>query len=69
MWWRGAIILMILGLGVTLTVAWGWRAAVAYGFFLAIALLMTAFLILWGGVGQRGGGWYYERQLRGHHRR
>jgi hypothetical protein len=64
-WWRGAIIVLLLGLGVAMTVAWGWTAAVIYGFFLAVALFNALFFILWAPIAQRGGGWYYERQLRG----
>ena len=68
MWWRGALILMVAALGVTLIVAWGWRAGIVYAFFVAVALLQTMFVVLWGGIARRGGSWYYERQLRGHRR-
>jgi hypothetical protein len=65
-WWRGAIVALLLGLGVTMTVAWGWTAAVIYAFFLIVALSYAFFAIGWGQIARRGGGWYYERQLRGH---
>jgi predicted Kef-type K+ transport protein len=68
MWWRGAIILLVIGLGIAIMVAWGWSAGIVYGFFLALAVFQTVFLVLWGGVAQRGGSWYYERQLRGSRR-
>ena len=70
MWWRGAVVTLVLGLGVTLTIAWGWRAAVVYAFFVVVATCYSAFIILWGQIARRSGGWYYERQLRGSdHRR
>ena len=55
---------MVLALGVTLIVAWGWRAGIVYAFFLAVALLQTMFLVLWGRIARRGGGWYFDRRLR-----
>ena len=63
--WRRATILMLIAPGAAMTVAWGWRAGIVYGFFLAVALAQTAFVVLWGRVGERCGGWYYDRQLRG----
>jgi multisubunit Na+/H+ antiporter MnhB subunit len=69
MWWRGAIIALLLGLGVAMTVAWGWKAAAIYSFFLGLAVIWTAFAVLWGRLAQRSGGWYYERQLHGYDRR
>ena len=64
MWWRVALILMVAALGVALIVAWGWRAGIVYAFFLAVALLQTMFLVLWGRIARRGGGWYFDRRLR-----
>ena len=45
--WRGAIIAILLGLGVAMTVAWGWTAAVVYAFFLGVALSYALFAIGW----------------------
>jgi hypothetical protein len=69
LWWRAAVITPVLGLGVTLTIAWGWGAAVVYAFFVIVAACYAAFITLWGQIARRSGGWYYERQLRGpdHH--
>jgi hypothetical protein len=67
-WWRGAIIAILLGLGIAMTVAWGWTAALVYAFFLGVALSYAFFAIGWGRIARQGGGWYYERQLRGHRR-
>jgi hypothetical protein len=64
--WRGAIIAILLGLGIAMTVAWGWTAALVYAFFLGVALSYALFAIGWGRIARQGGGWYYERQLRGH---
>jgi hypothetical protein len=65
--WRGAILALVVGLGITLTVAWGWTAAAIYAFFVFVASCNAMFIILWGRIAQRGGGWYYERRLRGSH--
>jgi hypothetical protein len=65
MWWRGGIILLLFGLGIVLTIAGGWAAAIVYGFFLVVAVAQAACFILWGRIAQWGGGWYYDRQLRG----
>ena len=69
MWWRGAIIGTILGLWIALGVAWGWNAALVYGFSLLIACLFALGAVLGGGVTKEIGAWYFDRQLRGHHRR
>jgi hypothetical protein len=65
MWWRLAIVASILGLWLTLGIAWGARAAFVFGFFVLIAGMYTVWAVVLGRLGQQAGGWYFERQLNG----
>jgi hypothetical protein len=69
MWWRGAIIGMIVGLWIAVGLAGGPTAALLYGLYLLIACLFVAGVSVGGGATQQFGAWYHDRQLRGRHRR
>ena len=64
MWWRGAIVASILGLWLAIGIAWGGIAALIFGFFVLIACINAAWMILAAGVDRRFAGWYYEHLLR-----
>jgi hypothetical protein len=66
MWWRAAIIVAILGLWLTLGIAWGARAAFVFGFFVLISCIYAVWAHLFGRFTRDAGSWYYERQLTGH---
>ena len=63
MWWRGAIVVAILGLWLAVGVAWGARAALIFFFFVVVASLFGFWSLAAGRLSQRAGGGYYERQL------
>ena len=65
MWWRGAIIASILGLWLTVGIAWGARAAFVFGFFVLIAGIYAVWAFLFGRFSRGAGSWYYDRQLNG----
>jgi hypothetical protein len=65
MWWRAAIVAPILGLWLTVGIAWGGRAAFVFGFFVLIAGIYSVWAFLFGRFSQRAGSWYYDRQLNG----
>ena len=65
MWWRAVIVASILGLWLTVGIAWGARAAFVFGFFVLIATVYALWAVLFGRLDQRAGSWYYERQLNG----
>jgi hypothetical protein len=55
----------VLAPGIAMTVAWGSGAGVAFAFFVAVALVRMAAVIVGGPLIQQAGRAYYERQLRG----
>jgi hypothetical protein len=63
--WRAAVVVVLVGLCLAAVVAWGWRAAVAVGFFGFFAGVATVGAAVGGGVLTRSGGAYYERLLNG----
>jgi len=63
MLWRGAIVAGILGLWLTIGVAWGGRAAFVYGFFVLVACVFGFWAIAAGHLSRRAGAGYYHRQL------
>ena len=65
MWWRRAIVGSILGLWLTVGIAWGARAAFVFGFFVLIAIVYAVWALAFGRLDQRAGSWYFERQLNG----
>ena len=56
-----AVVAVMLVPGIAMLVAWGWRSALVYGFFLAIAVLVF--------VASRVGGDWLESASRGRFRR
>jgi hypothetical protein len=58
----------VLALWVAITFTWGWDAGIAYAFFVAVALVRIAGVIVAGPLIQQAGRGYYERQLRGRRR-
>jgi predicted LPLAT superfamily acyltransferase len=66
MWWRRAVVAAILGLWLTIGVAWGGRAALVYGFFVLVACIFGFWAVAAGSLSRRAGGGYYERQLDSH---
>jgi hypothetical protein len=67
--WRAAVVVVLAALWIAAMVAWGWRVAVVFGFFLALAGILTVGASVGGGVLSRSGGAYYERLLNGPRRR
>jgi hypothetical protein len=65
---RAILVTVVLGLWLAVSIAWGWPAAVIFGFFVFTAAVRVVWAILWGDIARRGGSWYYDRQLGGHHR-
>jgi hypothetical protein len=63
MWWRGAIVVSILGLWLAIGVAWGARAALVFFFFVFVASLFGFWAHAAGQLGRRAGAGYYQRQL------
>ena len=61
----GFVLSSILGLWLTVGIAWGARAAFVFGFFVLIAGIYAVWAVLFGRLDQRAGSWYYERQLNG----
>jgi hypothetical protein len=61
--WRGAIVASILGLWLTLGLAWGAHAAVVFAFFLLVACTYAVWGRLAGHLVRQAGGGYYQRQL------
>jgi hypothetical protein len=68
-YWRGAIIVFLAGLGIAMTIAWGWSAGLVYAFYLGVACCFVFFAVGWGRIARQAGGWYYDRQLHGPRRR
>jgi hypothetical protein len=66
--WRTLVVLFLLGIWLSVGVAWGWRAAVVLGFFLALAGAYAAAASLWGDVLSRAGERHHDRLLNGRHR-
>ena len=62
------IIAAVLPLWIAVTVARGWGAGVAFAFFVAVALVRMAGVIVGGPLIQQAARGYYERQLRGRRR-
>jgi len=65
MWWRRAVIASILGLWLTIGVAWGGRAALVFGFFVLISIVYAIWAVLFGRLDRQAGSWYFDRQLNG----
>lgn len=65
MWWRRAVVASILGLWLTIGIAWGGRAALVFGFFVLISLIYAVWALAFGRLDQQAGSWYYDRQLNG----
>ena len=65
---RGVIIAAVLALWIAMSVVWGWGAGMAFAFFVAVALVRMAGVIVGGPLIQQAGRGYYERQLRGRRR-
>jgi hypothetical protein len=67
-WWRGAIIAVVLAVWIAMTVVWGWAAGMTFVFAVVIVLVRMAGVILGGALIQQAGRSYYERQLGGRRR-
>jgi hypothetical protein len=67
--WRTLVVVALLGLWIALTVAWGWRAFVLFGFSLGTAGVLVVGATLGGGILSRSGSRYYEHLLDGRRRR
>ncbi len=65
---RGVIIAAVLALWIAMSVVWGWGAGMAFAFFVAVALVRMAGVIVGGPLIQQAGRGYYERQVRGRRR-
>lgn len=61
--WRTAIVASVLGMWLTVGIAWGSRAAFVFAFFLLMACIYAAWGRLMGRLLRQAGGGYYERQL------
>jgi hypothetical protein len=67
--WRSAVVALLLGLWVAASVAWGWQAAIVFGFFLGLAVVLTVGLGIGGALLTRSGARYYDHLLDGRRRR
>ena len=67
--WQAAVVLVLLGLWTATGVAWGWRAALVYGFLLGLAVVIAVGAGIGGELLTRSGARYYERRLNGPRRR
>jgi hypothetical protein len=66
----GRILLVAVpfGLWLAVSVAWGWRAVVVFGFFLGISVLLVVGAGIGGDLLTRSGSRHYERLLNGRRR-
>ncbi len=52
---RATLVAVVLGLWLAVSIAWGWSAAVIFGFFVFTAAVRVVWAILWGDIARRGG--------------